>query len=466
MKPKQLTLVLVLAVVLGGLGYWMNRRAVPPSTSATLGGKVLPDFPLNDVTVMVFRDGTNELSLARRDGIWRVRERFDYPANFGDISEFLRKVWELKAVQTEPVGERGLERLELIEPAEGRANAGTLVVFKDASDRAVAGLVLGRQRVREAEAPSQFGDGSWPVGRWVRAVDGPPEAALVSETFSNIEIRPDRWIDKEFFKVEKFKRAEVTHPDPEDSWTIYRETEGGELRLADLGEGEALDTGKAASVGNLLSWPSFTDLAPPDASPEATGLATPVVASIETFDGFNYTVKVGGKTDTNDNYHLQVSVAENFPKQREAAEDETPEDKERLDREFKERLEKQQEKLAKEQRFDGWTYLVSSWTVENLLKPRSDFLKAPDATPGSEEDDEPLDAPWSSQFPGVAPRIEDLAGLPSIDDLPPLPEPQREVLPSPPSPPSPAFPTAPPTPPEAVEPSVEPASPQPQPEEP
>jgi hypothetical protein len=249
-----------------------------------------------------------------------------------------------------------------------------VVSFIGAGDKLMAKLILGKQKMRKSATPSQFGEDSWPDGRWVYVAGSGDTVALVDKAFSNIKTEAGEWIDKEFFKVEKLKSAEVTHAVGTNSWKIVREVEAGELKLTDAGEGEVLDTGKAAPVGNLLSWPSFIDVADPALDAATTGMESPVVAKLETFEGFSYALKVGGAVGTNDNYYVQVDVSASFPEARQAPEGESAEDKERLDKEFKEKTEKLQEKLKKEQGLGGWTYIVSKWTVENLLKNRSDFL--------------------------------------------------------------------------------------------
>jgi hypothetical protein len=61
-------------------------------------------------------------------------------------------------------------------------------------------------------------------------------------------------------------------------------------------------------------------------------------------------------------------------KERTPGKDEKPEDKEKLDKEFKEQQKKLEEKLAQEKGLAKWTYLVSSWTVDSLLKDRAQLL--------------------------------------------------------------------------------------------
>jgi hypothetical protein len=97
-------------------------------------------------------------------------------------------------------------------------------------------------------------------------------------------------------------------------------------------------------------------------------------------------VRIGGP-NTEDQYLMTMVVRGDFPRQREASEDESDEDRERLDREFQEQLTRLDEKLDKEKRYDGWVYLVSKWTVDSLMKPRSDLLAGAGAETEAEEDD-------------------------------------------------------------------------------
>jgi len=93
---------------------------------------------------------------------------------------------------------------------------------------------------------------------------------------------------------------------------------------------------------------------------------------LETFDGFTYTAKSG--TANGDNYPFQVAVAGNFPKTRTPAKDEKPEDKDKLDKEFAEAQKKFADKLAADQKYAKWTYLVSKWTLDSVLKSRADLM--------------------------------------------------------------------------------------------
>jgi hypothetical protein len=112
-------------------------------------------------------------------------------------------------------------------------------------------------------------------------------------------------------------------------------------------------------------------------------LDKPTLLSLETFDDFTYTLKVGRKT--NDTYALTVAVSAKVPTERTPAKDEKPEDKTKLDKEFKEKQKKLEDKLAQEKGYENWIYLVSSWTLDSLLKDRAQLLMEKKEEPKKDE---------------------------------------------------------------------------------
>src|SRR6476469_9953447 len=104
MNSKQLSILVALAIVLGGLGFWAanHRQESWHESSSSLGQKLLPNLPVNDVTAIHIKSSgqsSGELNLVKKDDSWRVQERGDYPANYGEISDFILKAADLKIVQ-------------------------------------------------------------------------------------------------------------------------------------------------------------------------------------------------------------------------------------------------------------------------------------------------------------------------------------------------------------------------------
>ena len=391
MNRKQLTLLIVIGVVLGGLGYYVyNKKQSSYERGATVeeGQKVLQGVAqsaINDVARITIRQHTNELNLARQGEGWTVNERGGYAANFNNISDLLRKIWDLKVTRPVEVGPSRLPQLKLTKTES------TVVEMKDENSKPIAALTLGLQASKEAREDSQFGGGSFPNGRYVMRGDDAKTVALVSDPL-NVETKPEDWLNKDWFKVEKVKSVSIVTTNATNNWKLSRETESGEWKLADAKPGETVDSGKASGLNFLLSSPSFNDVIV-NAKPEATGLDKASTARIETFDGFAYTLKLAPLPSGEENYALQMNVAGNFPKERTPGKDEKPEDKEKLDKEFADNRKKLDEKLKNEKKFEKWTYTVAKWTLDNLLKERKDFLAE------KKEEPKPGDAPKPTATP-------------------------------------------------------------------
>lgn len=376
MKKNHFLILIVLGLLVGGLGLRMyNKQKQTFSASGfSSGQKVLENFPLNEVAQIHLKQKDAEITVERSGDTWAVKERWGYPANFTEISDFLRKLWELKPVQDVEVGPSQYGRLELNTGEGSSTNSGTLVEFKDGKGTALKSVVFGKKFMKESAGGGPMGGGGeYPVGRYVMVPGNPAKVWLVNETFANVEPKADQWISKDFIKVEKVKSVSVDRPGETNDWSVARETESGEWKMASLAESEKFDNAKASSLNYALSSPSFNDIAAPELTLEQTGLKEPTIAKLETFEGFVYTINIGSQTNS-ENYYLQAKVDGKFPTERTAAAEEKPEDKEKLDKEFKEKTEKLQEKLKKEQAFGKWTYLVSKWTVDALLKERKDFM--------------------------------------------------------------------------------------------
>lgn len=376
MNRKQLTILLVLLVVLGAAGWLIRQKNSSSwqSGSQNIGQKLLPGLPVNDIAQITIKSGTNELDLAKRDDLWRVRERNDYPANFSQISQMLLKFADLKVAQTEEVGPSQLGRFELLAPGAG-PNTGTQVEFKNADGKSLGSLLLGKKHMAKPAANSQFGgmgDTGWPDGRYVMAGSGTKTVALVSDALEDVEPKPEQWLDKDFFKIEKSRSISVEFPVATNSWKLTRESETNDWQLADAKPDEKLDSSKISSVTSPFSSPTFNDVMAGDTRPETSGLTNLTVLTAETFDGFTYTVKIGQQKDGD--FPVAISVAADLPKERASVKDEKPADKAKLDKEFKDEQGNLSEKLAREKQLEKWIYLLPSYTVDSVIKTRDQLL--------------------------------------------------------------------------------------------
>jgi hypothetical protein len=115
------------------------------------------------------------------------------------IIELARKLWDLRPAQSQKIGESQLGRMELLPPDKGGTNSATLVELKSKDGKTIRSVLLGKKSMRSGGG-DPMGGGGWSNGRWIYLPDKPGTAYLVSEAFSEIEPKPDRWLAKDFFK--------------------------------------------------------------------------------------------------------------------------------------------------------------------------------------------------------------------------------------------------------------------------
>ena len=371
MNRKGFLVLLGLLVVLGGAGlalFWQDLGAWR-GADAKIGAKLFAKLQVNDVAQIRLVDGKGEVTLAIKDERWSVRQRGDYSANYQDIGDLLVKLPDLKVVQTETVGATLLPRLNLVhagqrrqgfEPARAR-----MLELSDKSGKPLASLLLGKKVIKTEDSPLPIKPQT-AVGRYVLS-PGSQTVLVVSDALSSAEAKPERWLAKDFFKVERIKMLGASGG---AQWKIARSEEYGQWKFAD-GAGQ-LDASAAVTAVNALAALAFSDVAP---DVKADGFDKPRTVVAETFDNLVYTIKLAKKPD-GDDYYLSFAVSGEPPRTRKPEKGEKPEDKERLDKQFADALKKLDDRLKLERSLAAWTYVVAGKTLEPLLKDRAQLTAA------------------------------------------------------------------------------------------
>ncbi len=368
MNRKQFLILVLALAILGGVGaalFWQDIEAYRASGSK-IGAKLLPGLKVADVAQIELRDAKTHTTLVRKEKHWVVQEREGYPADFKAISDLIIKLADLKVVQADTVGESLLARVELVQPGKGEG-AGMLVDIKDAGGKSLAAIVLGKKILKKDPGnPLPAAQDGVPAGRYVRVLTSNDQIVVVSDPLTNAEAQAGRWLDKDFAKIERIRTLTVSGEGGQ--WKITRDVEWGQWQFA--GGGGALDASAAVAAVNALGQLSFNDVAI-GAKPADAGKAVTVTA--ETFDNLVYTLRIA-KRDSGDDYLLNVTVAGEPPKAREAEKGEKSEDKERRDKEFAETRKRLELRIARDKARGAWTYVVDAKQVAPLLKTHSDMV--------------------------------------------------------------------------------------------
>jgi Domain of unknown function (DUF4340) len=370
MKRKQVYLLLTIALVLVVAGTIFKMRQSSTWKQATSERQIYPNLAVNDVTKIHVQTGKDNLTLQSSSDTWQVAERYGYPADFAKIREMLRSIWDLKYVRVLEIGPSQLGRLQLLPPGLGD-QSGTEIDLVGTGDKRIATLILGK---KPSGSESALGS-----GRFASNPEQKNQAYLIDETFPTLDaLNPSAWLNKQFIDTQKLRSVVRGNVGNALGWKVSRKDDHADWELQDPAANESLEKENANPLSSLSI--SLQDVRPENAPASETGLQQPLVVELETFDGFHYRLEIGG-SGPEQTHFLRVKVSANLPQTRTPAANESAEEKTKKDDEFNRQLEQLKTRLANEQKLEHWVFLVSDWSLEPLLKSRTDFVKKMEPSP-------------------------------------------------------------------------------------
>lgn len=380
MTRRQLLIILIALAIVGTAGLILVKRGKETWAvrEAKAGDKVLPDFRYNDVAAIRIK-GATEFNIVQHEGVWRVPERNNYPANYQQIRNLLFKIREIKVVQSEHVGPSQLPRVELAasveaadvrrrngderenppphvvgyDPANSGRHQGTLIEFKDDQGKLLDSLLLGKMHLRHEEGSVPRGLHGLFDGRYILRPADPENVLLISDDLAIAAPEPGAWLSREFFKIENVQSVSLLSSEPGHSWSISRDDESRPWELMDRKPdgSEVLDASVASEIAEMFRFLTFADVVPKGAPSD---IKKPTALTVMTFDHFAYTLKIGARGE-NGNYSLAISVSA----------DESKTGENRMLR----------EKLAREKTLAQWVYIVEPQIIEVLHRDRARLLE-------------------------------------------------------------------------------------------
>ena len=315
MKSKNLIVLVVVAAVLACAAYFLSSGSRP--AAAKLNGKtVLPGLSVADVARVEI--GGGKLVLASAAGGWKVESLYGYPADREKIADNLMKLAELKVGQV----------------AHGRKlGAETAVVLKDSAGKELAALKLGDKHMKKPTGQAaMYGGGGYPDGRYAEFSG---ETVLVKDSLDAFDGDAKNWCNTRIASISSSDVKAVSFRQGKELVELEKGTNSTWV-LKGLGPKEELDTSKTYSLDSALSYLDFNTVADPKLTEAELGFATGAVYTVTVKDGSN-TVKrvatVGNKVKGGSDRYFKLD--------------------------------------------DGkWVFTISSYSAENMMKKRSDLVKA------------------------------------------------------------------------------------------
>lgn len=376
MTRKQLIILLLLVLVIGGLGVVMFQRDTDAwkGPDSRLGQKVLPTLQVSDIAHIHIKHKNEELNLVYDGKVWGVKERGGYPADPALVSELTFKAREWKVVQSEPISEEQRPRVDVAAP-DAKEGASTLLEFRGKDGKPLATLFLGKKHLGKPPLQVKGFDKGQPDGRYILVGADPKTVIVVQDPMNNIEPKPEKWISKEFVRVDRVKTIELDSGVPAASYKLTREAEMADFVLDGIKPGQKTDVGASLSTTNALYQLAFVDVATmkPDELPKPTRI------EIDTFDGWHYSIKIAPKPNEEGQMYFTFKVSGEFTKtERTPVKDETPEDKAKRDKEHEEKMKRLEAQLVREKTMNDWVYVVETKTLGGLLRVRERFIEQPE----------------------------------------------------------------------------------------
>ena len=349
---------------------------------------------MNRVAAIKIRgpDG-DAVSVGKKQDRWVVKDRYDYPADFSKIADFVRALQQMKVGSSFEVSEATLKRLKLRDPQGTDVpddEKGILVELKDDAGESLASLVIGNRRNSDQdEGP--------PRGQYTRLASE-EMVHLVDKVVDSYLRKPEDWLAKIMVDVEDDAVQKVVRENLDEEGVLFRverPREGADLVLLDPPLGKKIKPFSLDTLARGLETLRLEDVVDPKATLESLGIEFQARLEYRTFDGMIYRVFPGRSKSDSERFYLRLEVGyEEPPKAGAEAAAEEPD----TDKDAAKEQEEQQEKIPEEmalkakemnERLSAWTYEISEWKHGDLMIELEELFEEPekkDNEKGKEED--------------------------------------------------------------------------------
>ena len=384
MKIKTLVILLIVLGVLAAAGALIIHLQSNSTPSGEMGAYLLEQLPANEVASITIETPADTVSLTKKGDLWVVEELFGYPADFPKISGFVRTLKQVKVGRKFESSEKVLKRLSLKSPGgtgTPKDERGAWIRMKDKEGKPVAGILLGKTRIKGKER-------KMPDGQYVMLSKG-PEIYLIDTILTSFEAGPSTWLKKSPVKVDTKEIQSISCMGPGGKLVRYRFERSGknkDLKLIDPSTSQKIKKSSLNRLSKALSSLQITDVANPSAPPQSVQKETSPLLKYHLFNGLTYNVYPGKTCSGTMPCYLRIGVdyQKPDPVKGEKVPPASPGKKAPPG-------EKSQEELAaeaKEQnaRVIPWVYVIPEWqhnafftSLELLLEKEAGKEKGPSA---------------------------------------------------------------------------------------
>ncbi len=307
MRTKTLTILIITLCILAGLGIWISRSRIPRPAEDIMGSQLLAQVPYNEIAAVTIKDSKNTVLLKKTDEQWVVESCFDYPADFGKLSNLVRDLKEVKIGRKFEATEDTLARLSLKPPDQldtAEEDKGTELCLKDKKDATIICVLLGKTRY--AKEGRQI-----PEGRYI-TLKNEPDIYLVDKPFSRLPKDPTEWLNEDLLKIEADEVKSIASMKTGEKRPVYlfeRPDKGKEMQPVNIKSGEKIDQYAVNSLASALSYLKIEDVVDrSEDTNQLTGIVNSAWIEYHLFNGTIYRIYTNKECTHPDPCYMRLEV--------------------------------------------------------------------------------------------------------------------------------------------------------------
>jgi hypothetical protein len=368
MKIKTFIILVIVLGLLVGAGAFVMHLKTPSAPTIAMGSPLVDELPVNDIVTIAIDGVASPVTLTNKGKGWVVEERFDYPADFSRIIEFVRTLKDAKVGRMFVATDADLKRLSLKSPDEkgvSDADRATRVRMRDKKGEILLELLVGDTRTR--------GERKLPDGQFV-ALENKPNVYLIDKTLTAYLSGPSDWLAKSPVKVESEAVREIRCLGPDGKtvrFAFKRPAEGKPFELVMPKTDKKIKTPSLNRLAGALSSLDISDVTDPSKRPEGVMAGVSPVLVYTLFNGMSYRVYPGGRCSATTPCYVRFEVSYAPPK----AEKPKETDKKSAQKPGPDVLEK--EAKAENERVSPWVFAIPEWQHKAFMTDAEKLLESP-----------------------------------------------------------------------------------------
>lgn len=361
MKPKTFFFLLIIVLALGG-GIWLSGGRQAPVQDSRMGEKVFTDLDATRIEAITLQSAAQTVRLEKQE-VWVVTDRDNYPADFGKITDMVRRLTAAKMGSSFEATPENRRHLGLLDPAEARPpEAGLRIIFDDRTGHTLLDIIVGRAR-----------EASVGTGGHYLLPTGASRGYMVDQNFLFVGRQAVDWLEKDLLNVSADDIETVECIDPQTGavcYTLSRPEAYADPAWMQATPGDTLRTSRFDAVFRNLIALSLDDVTA--ATPELLeqAFANRSTLTYLLYDGTRYTVFPGSTVaEDSDVYYLKIEADWQPPAQMEENADLLTEE---------EATTLQQAARDLNARLAPWVFMVPSWKYNNFITDPTEFIQPPE----------------------------------------------------------------------------------------